>query len=69
MPEELEDSKVTSVRLTDGKTSVSEFLIKMPGGNYLYVSDLLGEKVIKESDIQHTPYSELPIFIDIGEGD
>ena len=69
MPREFEQSEVTNVRTMEGEESESEFLIKLPDGNYLYVSGLLGEKIIKESDIQQAPYSELPIFIDIGKGD
>ena len=62
MPGELEENEVTSARSMEGKESESEFLIRLPNGDYLYVSDLLGDKTLKESEINELPYADLPIF-------
>lgn len=68
MPEEYGTSEISRSRIEPDKAAKSEFLIRLPDGDYLYVSDLLGEKIIKESDIHKAPYAGLPIY-DKFEGD
>ena len=44
-----------------------EFLIRLPDGNYLYVSDMLGSTTLSPEEIKKDPYVNLPVFDDIGD--
>ena len=47
----------------------TEFLLRLPNGNYLYVSDLQEKGVLTDKDIQKAPYKDLPIYYDNRKGD
>lgn len=46
-----------------------EFLIRLPDGNYLYVSDMLGSTTLSPEEIKKDPYVNLPIFDNTGKGE
>ena len=63
----IEDGKGT---LLDGSESEEQedFLVKLPGGTYLYVSGMVSKGILKEEDIIKPPYLGLPIY-DSTKGD
>ena len=62
MPEEYEDSSVSKTRIINEEEIQSEFLIRLPNGDYLYVSDLMGNEILKETEIKKPAYANLPIY-------
>jgi beta-lactamase regulating signal transducer with metallopeptidase domain len=69
IPEEAKNFEVSGEKLTERDDDAQEFLIKMPDGSYLYVSNMLGTITLNEEEIQCAPYADLPIYDNTGKGE
>lgn len=67
-PGEAERSQYSMASYDEERKIPTEFLVKLPDGTYMYISGMLGDKILTESEIQKAPYADLPIY-DKGEGD
>jgi beta-lactamase regulating signal transducer with metallopeptidase domain len=71
-PTEMEKHEVRENDISgqnDGTGGAEEFLIRLPDGSYLYVSDMLGQTVLSSDEILKEPYVDLPIYDNTGKGD
>ena len=51
------------IRTTTAKELGNDsFLLKLPDGSYVFVSDMLEQGVLTEQEIQKPPYNGLPIY-------
>lgn len=68
MPEESKNREIRIEKESSNQED-KEFLIKLSDGTYLYVTDMLGRKVLTEDDIRKAPYSDLSIYYNNCEGE
>lgn len=69
VPDEAKNNEISKKAYVEETKKETDFLLKLPNGHYLYVSDMLVKKELDEEEINKEPYADLPIYYDMGEGE